>query len=100
MYQQSHLLLGSYLVHEGSPIREYSQCTCCSAASSLSPRFASSIKPAEEPRLASLLPVRSLGMRLCLFRAAEDDLVEKPLINQKSSERSMSLTEFFKSPIL
>jgi len=39
-------------------------------------------------------------MRLCLFRAAEDDLVEKPLSNQKSSEKSMSLTEFFKSPIL
>jgi hypothetical protein len=35
-----------------------------------------------------------------LFRAAENDLVEKPMSNQKSSERSMSLTEFFKSPIL
>lgn len=39
-------------------------------------------------------------MRLCLFRAAENDLVEKPMSNQKSPERSMSLTEFFKSPIL
>ena len=39
-------------------------------------------------------------MRLCLFRAAENDLVDKPLSNQKSPERFMSLTEFFKSPIL
>jgi hypothetical protein len=39
-------------------------------------------------------------MRLCLFRAAENDLVEKPLSNQKSPDRFMSLTEFFKSPIL
>ncbi len=35
-----------------------------------------------------------------LFRVAENDLVEKPLSNQKSHEKSMSLTEFFKSPIL